>query len=138
MNDMGKGTSNLLLLVIFAVSTLLLTACSSGNEVSTEDSAGKGQVVIVQHESFTPRDFTINVGDTVTWHNINDFVGLSYHQHTVASGTISIRGGVPDGLIRTELLKDEEFSYTFTKPGVYTFYLNEHPQYTGLGTITVR
>lgn len=116
------------ILVVFL--TIAIAGCSSQN-ASNNSGTAENKLVIVQHESFTPSTLTIKIGDMVTWKNINDFVGLAYQQHTVTSGTIVQTGGNPDGLVRAPLKKDEVFSYKFTEPGEYLFYLNEHPQYTG-------
>lgn len=121
-------------------------------EASPNASSGPTDVTVTisGHRYFRPREVTVAPGSTITFVNLDGFRGLPYDQHTVTTGAIdptglqgqpgAVRGsgsGIPDGRIRQGLKQGEQFSYTFTEPGTYTFYVAEHPTFTGEGKITV-
>lgn len=57
---------------------------------------------------------TVAVGTTVTWKNGDDI------PHTVVS---------TDGVFKSKVLDtDEMFSYTFSKPGTFTYFCSLHPK----------
>lgn len=76
--------------------------------------------------SFSPKNVTINVGDTVLWTNTDSI------QHTVTATDSSFNSGtLPSGKV---------YSYTFTIPGTYSYYCMFHGAPGGVGmsgTITV-
>jgi plastocyanin len=68
--------------------------------------------VVIQLQSFAPRNVTIRRGTTVTWTN-QDLVGHSVH----ADG----------GLFHSSLLANRQsFSFTFNDPGVFDYYCDLH------------
>lgn len=69
--------------------------------------------VTVKNYSFTPADLEIDVGTEVVW-------TATQGDHTVTSD-----GGSFDGLIAQDY-EPHSFSYTFTKPGRYTYYCGFH------------
>jgi plastocyanin len=70
--------------------------------------------------SFHPRELEISVGTTVTWKNDDDV------PHTATS-----KGREP--LFDSAALDtDDKFSFTFSKPGRYTYYCKVHPHMTGV------
>ena len=78
---------------------------------------------------FNPSTTTAKVGETVTWRN-EEPIG-----HTVTSGryvgidkTTGLRSSQrPDGMFNAKLGgKGKTFSFTFTKPGTYTYYCDIH------------
>jgi len=66
---------------------------------------------------FGPQTLTVPVGATVTWTNKDDI------PHTTVS---------TDGAFKSKVMDtDEKFSYTFTKPGTYSYFCSVHPKMTG-------
>lgn len=71
----------------------------------------------IEYKNFT---LNINVGDTVEWRNeadYNDILTLISDQELWAQGDL-----------RTKLIS-KPFNYTFTKPGTYTFRLEQEKRY---------
>src|SRR5262249_61961819 len=79
------------------------------------------RIDIKQHK-YSPQTVTIAVGSTVTWVNHDEDV------HTVVSTTQAFTSRAID--------TDESFSYTFTKPGTYTYFCTLHPLMTA--TVVVK
>jgi plastocyanin len=75
-----------------------------------------GDVMVhVGHNSLQPAEVTIDVGDTVTFHNMVEMPG----GHTVVSeGT---------ALSSPALAKDQAWSHEFTEAGRFEFHIKEHP-----------
>ena len=73
--------------------------------------------VTIDNFSFTPPVLTVAAGTEVTWVNHDDI------PHTVVSDdktTFKSRA----------LDTDEKFSFTFAKPGTYTYFCSIHPKMT--------
>jgi plastocyanin len=78
---------------------------------------------------FDPASTTVQVGTTVTWRNDEPIT------HTITSGrfievdeTTGLRSSQdPDGTFEATLPgKGKTYSFTFTKPGTYTYYCHIH------------
>jgi len=80
--------------------------------------------VKIDNFSFTPVTLTVTAGTTVTWTNRDDI------PHTVVStdDPKTFKSKVMD--------TDENFSFTFTKPGTYAYFCSVHPKMTG--TVVVK
>jgi amicyanin len=66
---------------------------------------------------FSPSTLTVTAGTEVTWTNIDDI------PHNVVSG---------DKTVKSRLLeKDEKFTFTFAKPGTYSYVCTLHPGMKG-------
>ena len=109
--------------ITLKMTALLLLVVSAGvlaagqtRAVSVEKPADKNRVKI-DNFSFGPATLTVPVGTTVTWVNADDI------PHTVVSDDKTIKSKVMD--------TDETFTYTFTKPGTYTYFCSVHPKMTG-------
>jgi plastocyanin len=75
------------------------------------------QQVTIDNFSFSPATLTVPAGTEVTWVNHDDI------PHTVVSDdktTFKSRA----------LDTDEKFSFTFAKPGTYTYFCSLHPHMT--------
>jgi plastocyanin len=73
--------------------------------------------VSIDNFSFSPKEMTVAKGTTVTWVNRDDV------PHTVVS---------PDKKFRSKALDtDDEFSFTFTDTGTYSYFCSVHPVMTG-------
>ncbi len=103
--------------VMPALIAILLLVGSSNIAANDRNSATATEVKI-DNFSFGPQTLTVAVGATVTWINRDDI------PHTVVSA---------DGVFKSKVRDtDENFSYTFTKPGTYPYYCSLHPKMTGV------
>jgi plastocyanin len=72
---------------------------------------------------FKPEPLEVSPGTTVRWKNLGD------HRHTVTSD---------NGLFKSAPLEHEgEFSFTFDKPGKYSYHCDVHPKEMR-GTVVVK
>lgn len=83
---------------------------------ATADETPQNQVKI-DNFAFTPATITVSTGTQVKWVNHDDI------PHNVVSDDKSFKSKALD--------TDEEFSFTFTKPGTYTYFCSIHPKMTG-------
>jgi len=90
---------------------------SSSQELAASSSAEGGAEVKIDNFTFTPETVTIPAGTQVTWTNRDDI------PHNVVSEDKSIKSKVLD--------TDEKFSFTFTKPGTYSYFCSIHPKMRG-------
>ena len=98
--------------VLFAAVVLLARTSSA----SAQQQAAAAQEVKIDNFSFGPATITVAAGTTVTWTNRDDI------PHTVVS----------DGTFKSKAMDtDEKFSYTFAKPGTYSYFCSIHPKMTG-------
>lgn len=74
--------------------------------------------VKIDNFSFSPAVITVAPGTTIRWTNHDDI------PHTVVSDDHTTFKSKP-------LDTDEQFSYTFTKPGTYSYFCSIHPKMTG-------
>ena len=73
--------------------------------------------ITIDNFSFTPKEITVAAGTTITWVNHDDV------PHTVVS---------PDKKFRSKALDtDDQFSFTFTDAGTYSYFCSVHPMMTG-------
>ena len=71
----------------------------------------------IDNFSFNPRTITVPVGTQVTWTNQDDI------PHTVVSDDKTT--------FKSHALDtDEKFTFTFTKPGTYSYFCSIHPKMT--------
>jgi len=99
------------------VATALLVAESTNVAATTQQPAPATADVRLDNFSFGPATLTVAVGTTVTWTNRDDI------PHTVVSS---------DGAFKSKVLDtDEQFSYTFAKPGTFPYFCSIHPHMTG-------
>jgi plastocyanin len=102
------------LLPLVVISSLMLAV-----PAGAEDSS-----ISVPDFKFSPKRATIDVGDTVTW----DFKGPTQHTATSDRGqAVKFDSGLKDA--------GQGFSFTFTKPGKFTFYCRPHEFMTGSVTV---
>jgi plastocyanin len=79
--------------------------------------------VRIDNFAFSPKELVITAGTTVTWQNADDV------PHTATSK------GDPQVFDSGALDTDDKFSFTFSKPGKYTYYCKVHPHMTGVITV---
>jgi plastocyanin len=105
-----------------AIATVaILIAATAGRSTTAgtaaaQDKAAQESAIKIDNFSFSPATVTIHVGDTVSWTNHDDV------PHTVVSEDKSFKSKTLD--------TDENFSYTFTKAGSYSYYCSIHPKMT--------
>ena len=100
--------------------TLLFTALASTPGLAEDpNNAGAGPVasVSMDHNTFIPSEITVVPGTTVTWVNKEDM------PHTVVN--------VNKGFRSKTLVKDAQFSFTFTAAGDYDYLCSIHPNMKG-------
>jgi plastocyanin len=74
--------------------------------------------VKIDNFSFTPQTITVAGGTQVRWTNHDDL------PHTVVS---------EDKIFKSKVLDtDDQFTYTFTKPGTYKCFCSLHPRMTAI------
>ncbi len=80
--------------------------------------AGQGATgVSIDNFSFSPPTLTVAAGTTVTWTNNDDI------PHTVRA---------VDGAFHSKAMdSDDSYSFTFAKPGVYSYFCSIHPKMVG-------
>ncbi len=81
-----------------------------------ETKPATGVEVKIDNFTFAPGSVTVTVGTTVRWTNHDDI------PHTVVSDDKTFKSKVLD--------TDEAFTYTFTKPGTYSYFCSVHPKMT--------
>src|SRR5579872_3332766 len=107
---------------------LVLISAGTGNQskafaASASTPAATDAIVKIDNFSFSPATITVPVGTTVRWTNADDI------PHTVVSDDKTT--------FKSKALDtDEQFTYTFTKPGTYSYFCSIHPKMTG--TIVVQ
>ena len=73
--------------------------------------------VKIDNFSFGPAELTVTAGTTIAWTNRDDI------PHTVVS---------TDTVFKSKALDtDEKFSFTFSKPGTFSYFCSIHPKMTG-------
>lgn len=100
---------------------ILLAALAGGLSSSTlaaTPQANPSPEVAIQIDnfSFSPATVTVPVGTTVRWTNRDDI------PHTVVSDDKAFKSKALD--------TDEDFTYTFNKPGTYSYFCSIHPKMT--------
>ena len=98
--------------------TLLFTVLASTPGLAEDpQNAGASPVVSIDHNTFIPSEITVVPGTTVTWVNKEDM------PHTVVN--------VNKGFRSKTLVKDAQFSFTFTAAGDYDYLCSIHPNMKG-------
>lgn len=108
------GVAILLAAIAAGPSQSILAATPPAN--SSPEVAVKEVAVKIDNFSFSPATITVPVGTTVRWTNRDDI------PHTVVSDDKTFKSKALD--------TDEDFTYTFTKPGTYGYFCSIHPKMT--------
>jgi plastocyanin len=103
---------------ILSIAVLLVTMLAGRKTASVAAApAAAGVEVKIDNFSFTPAALTVAAGTQVTWTNRDDI------PHTVVSDDKAIKSKTLD--------TDEKFTFTFTKPGTYSYFCSLHPKMKG-------
>lgn len=84
---------------------------------SAQEKKAAETAVKIDNFTFSPATVTVTAGSTVRWTNHDDI------PHNVVSEDKSFKSKAMD--------TDENFSFTFTKAGTYTYFCSIHPKMTG-------
>jgi|SRR5579862_6081101 len=99
------------------VAAAVLLAGWSGVSANAQQRVATGADVKIDNFTFGPGTITVAAGTTVTWTNRDDI------PHTVVS---------TDQVFKSKVLDTgEQFSSTFSKPGVFSYFCSVHPKMTG-------
>lgn len=125
-------------MAVLAPVAFLLVACGSaeptGGPAATP--SGAANTVTTKLLKFEPEKITVKAGDKLTW-EVSDGIA-----HTVTTGTFTVGGNglrsaeQPDGQIDMPLTRDKKVSFTFAKPGTYTYYCSIHKGMSGQVEVT--
>jgi plastocyanin len=126
------------------------TGSETGGNAQTGTNAGVNVGVTVGAQtyqvtydgtSFSPKDITIKVGDTVTWTNTssgNMWVASAVHPtHSVYSGTTLNEhcAGGPSSIAFDQCEGGSSYTFTFTKAGTHRYH--DHISASKTGSVTV-
>ncbi len=103
--------------VLYLVSIAALLVAILAGRQTTSAAASPDAEVKIDNFAFTPAKLTVPAGTQVTWTNRDDI------PHTVVSDDKSIKSKALD--------TDEKFTFTFTKPGTYSYFCSIHPKMQG-------
>lgn len=108
----------LLFALAAAVPAAVITAlilCST--PARSADAQAQGFQVRVDNFTFNPPTLTVPVNSAVSWLNKDDI------PHVIASS---------EGVFKSKALDtDDKYSFTFTKPGTYSYFCAIHPKMVG-------
>ncbi len=107
-----------------AVATFAIFAFGLWFVMSATPVRAADQAVAIEDFLFSPQDLTIEVGDTVTWTNLDSVS----HTATSTSGPASFDSGF--------LAIGDTFSFTFDTAGTYEYFCEPHPNMIGSITVT--
>jgi len=123
-----------------AVFAAALAGCGGSSEPAAAppgSSAAAGpNTVTTKLLSFVPATLTVKVGGAVTWHDGDSI------QHTVTTGTYQVGAdGLrttehADGLLDKQLGRGADVSFTFTRPGTYSYFCSIHKGMNGTVVVT--
>ncbi len=101
---------------MFGMAILLAAfAASSRQSILAATLPAKSEVAVkIDNFSFSPATITVPAGTTVRWTNRDDI------PHTVVADDKAFKSKALD--------TDEDFTYTFTKPGTYSYFCSIHPK----------
>jgi plastocyanin len=99
-----------------AASLVLAASLLAGMVAAQSQNKAAAAEVTIDNFSFGPNTQTVAAGTTVRWTNRDDI------PHTVVSDDKSFKSKALD--------TDEQFTYTFTKPGTYSYFCSLHPKMT--------
>ncbi len=103
-------------LKVLIAGVALAGAVAATSSMATKAPASATTEVKIDNFSFFPQTVTVSVGTAVHWTNRDDI------PHTVVSEDKSFKSKALD--------TDEDFTYTFSKPGTYNYSCSLHPRMT--------
>lgn len=110
-----KAQNSLTVLIILII---VMSIGATSASIAADNNVAKPVEVKIDNFSFLPAAITVPAGTTIRWTNRDDI------PHTVVSDDHTTFKSRP-------LDTDEQFTYTFTKPGTYSYFCSIHPKMTG-------
>jgi plastocyanin len=128
---MMPASSFVILLVLgFIIGGAVVGSIAAATETRLLSASTGGDITIVQGagsqsnaQFYTPSNFTVKAGTTVTWVNHDG----TAHTVTSKGSNLFDSGNLPTG---------SSFSYKFTQAGTYQYYCTVHPWMTGTIVVT--
>lgn len=115
---------------------ITLSACGSSDGPAADSPRDKATSVSTKLLSFSPEKLTVPAGTKVTWY-ASDSIGHTVTTGTFEDGPDGLRTSeTPDGVIDEPLRKGKDVSYTFAKPGTYSYYCSIHKGMSGVVEVT--
>jgi plastocyanin len=114
---MRRGVCSFVLMAVGIAAVALMGGGGRSSVASAGQPPASNAEVKIDNFSFGPATVTVAAGTTVTWTNRDDI------PHTVVSDDKVFKSKVMD--------TDEKFSFTFAKPGTYSYFCSVHPKMTG-------
>ena len=111
-----RGIKAWVLGIAIALGALLASSSTSTFAAAPPANSPSEVAVKIDNFSFSPATITVPIGTTVRWTNRDDI------PHTVVSDDKAFKSKALD--------TDENFTYTFTKPGTYGYFCSIHPKMT--------
>ena len=114
------------LFVLLSVVSMVAIAPSAFADVTVTNAIGSSTPGCEDTNAcFIPNPVTIDIGDTVTWENVDNAA------HTVTSGSPA---DGPDGVFDSSLIMagGASFSHTFDAAGTYDYFCMVHPWMSGV------
>lgn len=108
--------------ITLLIVTTAALAIAAGTPFLRAVFADKPADIKIDNFSFTPETITVPAGTQVHWTNRDDI------PHNVVSEDRSFKSKALD--------TDDQFSYTFNKPGTYKYFCSIHPKMTA--TVVVK
>ncbi len=115
-----------------ALAVVLILSCMAAGCTSSpitgsppQTFTGTENSVVIKNFAFSPSAITIKAGTSVTWIN-QDGTDHTVESDPGSAVTFASRN-LPDG---------GSFSFSFSKPGTYTYHCSIHPSMTGTITVT--
>jgi plastocyanin len=107
----------LCILVSVVLLALQFSVWAQSSAAAAQENKAAPVEVKIDNFSFSSATITVPVGTTVRWTNRDDI------PHTVVSDEQKFASKTLD--------TDDQYSYTFTKPGTYGYFCSVHPKMTG-------
>lgn len=111
-----KRTSRTLGIAALVIGLVMVRSSPKTHAAISEAKPATGVAVKIDNFTFAPGSINVPVGTTVRWTNHDDI------PHTVVSDDKTFKSKALD--------TDEEFTYTFTQPGTYSYFCSIHPKMT--------
>lgn len=96
--------------------SIMLVSASVAYSAPADNQAAMETAIRIDNFSFVPATVTIPAGTTVRWTNRDDI------PHSVVADDKSFKSKALD--------TDDQFTYTFAKPGTYHYFCGLHPKMT--------
>jgi amicyanin len=109
--------TRILYLISIAAMLFMILAGRPAVRASGPESTPAGVEIKIDNFTFTPATLTVAAGTQVTWTNHDDI------PHNVVTDDKTLKSKTLD--------TDEKYSFTFTKPGTYSYFCSIHPKMTG-------